>query len=130
MLYLPPEHFHYVEALEVSISANVWSYSKEATIMEDVMQITRAMLNPITSRGGHFLSKQFKAFASAYVITRTVTMLFGAELNFVATPGMCTTHRDQRICSCVDEEIASWMCFRLCTCIIDKDCNFACIYVC
>ena len=39
MLYMPPLWFHYVESLDVSISVNVWTDSKQTEIMENVFSL-------------------------------------------------------------------------------------------
>jgi len=121
MLYIPPNHFHFVEALDVSISANVWSYSNEVAMMKEIMTHTQYMFANLTHThidtdtdtdththththtNNVFQSKAFKSFASAYVITRTVTNLFRGELHFSDDPGMCVC-----VCVCV--------CMRVCVC--------------
>jgi len=44
MLYLPPMWWHYVEALDLSISVNVWSQSADSDIMRNVMELVHEII--------------------------------------------------------------------------------------
>ena len=66
LLYMPPLWFHHVEALDVSISVNVWTDTKQTNIMEQVFNIN-IPFNDIDWHGEHL-----KAIGSSVVFYKLV----------------------------------------------------------
>lgn len=67
LLYIPPLWFHEVEALDVSISVNVWTDPPQASVMTDVFSV------PIPFE--HIKNKNLRSLCAAYTIHKLLATL-------------------------------------------------------
>ena len=66
LLYIPPLWFHHVEAIDVSISVNVWTDTRQSQVMEEVFNI-QLPINEVKWNGEHL-----KAIGSSVILFRMV----------------------------------------------------------
>lgn len=66
LLYLPPLWFHHVESMEVSISVNVWTDTKQTTTVEQLFAL------PLATSDVQFPSPRHKAIAASILIHRFI----------------------------------------------------------
>eukprot|EP00731_Ephydatia_muelleri_P028041 Em0019g914a len=69
LLYLPPLWFHHVESMEVSISVNVWTDTKQTTTVERLFAL------PLVTSSIQFPSSRHRAIATSILIHKFVVSL-------------------------------------------------------
>ena len=69
LLYLPPLWFHHVESMEVSISVNVWTDTKQTSVVERLFAL------PLVTSGVRFPSARHKSVATSILIHKFVVSL-------------------------------------------------------
>ena len=68
LLYMPPLWFHHVESMEVSISVNVWTDSKQTELVEKMFSVP----HPLADQRIAWQTKKARAIATSLVIYKIV----------------------------------------------------------